>query len=247
MILDFNSTTHFADRINFFIDAAIAAKVKEEKVRDYLGASVIGHDCERHVQYHLLAARGEIQRKAVEPRISRIFDRGNVYEAKCRALLSQAGFVFDPGVITWPHGIEEQAGFEDFDGRFKGHIDGKLNNGPDIGLLFPALWEHKCLGSKSWKKLEKEKLKSFSSTYYAQVQIYMHYMFLHTCLFSATNADTMEIYHEVVPYNGAEAESLIKRVGHVFLLTDASEFVPRFTQDRSHYQCKWCDFYEVCW
>jgi hypothetical protein len=244
-VIDLNSTSQFADRVNFLIDEAM--KKRKEESRNYLGASVVGHDCERHVQFHLLAARGEVSRPTPEPRILRIFDRGNVYEDKCRALLSQAGFVFEPGKLTWPDMVEEQAGFEEFDGRFKGHIDGQINRGPDTTMVYPLLWEHKCLGNKGFTKLEKDKLKEYSNTYFGQCQIYMHYMKLGNCLFSATNADTMEIYHELIPYDEDYANGLLGRVAHVLMVTDAGEMVPRCTQDRNLFTCKWCDFAGECW
>ena len=120
---------------------------------------------------------------------------------------------------------------------------------PDIlcPIELPALWEHKCLGAKSWKKLETDKLKNYSSTYYIQVQIYMHYLGLERCLFMATNADTMDIYHELVPYVAGDALAALNKVQRVLMATNAGEMVPRFTQDKNYYICKWCDFHGECW
>lgn len=243
-MLDFNSRSALTDRINYLIDAATPYDSQDRK---YLGASVVGHQCERHVQYHWLAAQGEVTRPLPQPRIMRIFDRGNLYEDRARAWLKQAGFLFGT--------TKQGKGFSDFDGRFKGHVDGVItgwrkiltDNGIECPITLPALWEHKCLGSKSWKKLEKEKLRDYSSTYYTQVQIYMHKLGLKQCLFMATNADTMEIYFEIVPYNQGEAEMAMAKVGRVLLCTDAGEKCPRHTLDNTHYICRLCDFYGGCW
>lgn len=239
-MLDFNSRSALSDRINYLIDASFT---QESQQREYLGASIVGHSCERHVQFHLLAARGLVDRKEFQPRILRIFDRGNLYEERARAWLKQAGFLF---------GLTKKGrAFTDFGGQFKGHVDGVITGwkvrGVACPIELPALWEHKCLGAKNWKKVEKDKLKEYSSTYYGQTQIYMHYLGLDRCLFMATNADTMEIYHELVPYRQDEAHALIQRVERVMTAADHGEMVPRCTQDKSFLICKWCDFAGECW
>lgn len=238
-MIDLNSRSALSDRINYLIDQATPVDGQD---RRYLGASIVGHQCERAVQYHLLAARGLVERKNPEPRILRIFDRGNMYEEKSRQWLKQAGFLF--GVP--PKGLA----FSDFDGQFRGHVDGVITGWrrPDTlcPIELPVLWENKCLGSKGWKKLSDEKLREYSSTYFMQTQIYMHYLGLERCLFTAVNADTMAIYHEVVPYAVADAMQGIERVGRVLLAANAGEMVPRMTRDSSFYQCKWCDFYDIC-
>ena len=98
------------------IDTAIDAVVEEP--RQYLGASVVGHNCERHVQFHLLSARGEVSRNPVNARIKRIFDRGNLYEDRARKWLKDAGFLFGT--------TKQGKSFSDFSGQFKGHVDGVI-------------------------------------------------------------------------------------------------------------------------
>ena len=242
-MIDFNSRSALGDRINYLIDEPINATAAESQRRGYLGASIVGHHCERHVQYHLLAARGKVDRVQPAARIMRIFDRGNVYEEKARQWLKDAGFLF--GIP--PKGKE----FEDFGGQFRGHVDGVVTGWKRPGTFcpveLPALWENKCLGSKGWKKLKGEKLKDYSSTYYTQVQLYMHYTGLERCLFTAVNADTMELYHEMVNYIKIEAELARSRVFTVIDCSDVDVMVARCTQDKNYYICRFCDFREVCW
>ena len=240
-MLDFNSRSALSDRMNFLIDESFT---QESQKRDYLGASIIGHACERHVQYQWLAVLGQVARKEFSPRILRIFDRGNLYEERARAWLKQAGFLFGR--------TKKGKAFTDFNGEFKGHVDGVITGWKprDVPcpVELPLLWEHKCLGAKNWKKVSTDRLKDYSSTYYVQCQIYMHYLGLERCLFMATNADTMEIYHEIVPYNEHEAQSARDRVARVLLATaEPCEMLPRMTQDKNYYICKWCDFHGGCW
>lgn len=238
-MLDFNSRSALPDRINHLIDTSFC---EEEGGRGYLGASVVGHQCERHVQYHLLAARGEVARKDFPPRIRRIFDRGHLYEDRMKDWLKQSGFVFQKG--------SDQKGFSDFGGQFSGHVDGILigwRQACVCPITLPVLWENKCLGSKGWKKLSVDKLKDYSPTYYAQVQLYMYYLKPPRCLFTAINADTMEIYHELVEYDPTEAALYRSRVQQIIAASDEGRLVARCSSDRNFYVCKFCDFREICW
>ena len=69
-----------------------------------------------------------------------------------------------------------QFGFTTAGGRLRGHIDGVIVAGPDIGVRWPALWEHKALNAKSWADLVKRGLRLSKPIYFAQVQLYMAYM-----------------------------------------------------------------------
>lgn len=242
-MIDFNSRSALTARLNYLIDEPITATAAESQRRGYLGASIVGHYCERHVQYHLLAARGIVERKQPAARIMRIFDRGNLYEEKARQWLKDAGFLF--GIP--PKGKQ----FEDFEGQFRGHVDGVITAwkrpGTFCPIPLPALWENKCLGSKGWKKLVEEKLQKYSSTYFTQVQLYMHYTGLLRCLFTAVNADTMELYHELVEYNQTEAELARARVATVIAASDDGVMVLRCSSTSTFYICKWCDFSADCW
>ncbi|MEI6207317.1 MAG: hypothetical protein WCP20_11075 [Desulfuromonadales bacterium] len=237
-MLDFNSRSALTDRLNYLIDNAISATAAESQSRNYLGASVIGHVCERHVQFHYMAAMGEVTRPMPAPRILRIFDRGNMYEERVRQWLKQAGFLFGR--------TSKGKSFSDFDGQFSGHVDGVITGWKQQGVVcpveLPALWENKCLGSKGWKKLEDDKLKKYSSTYFAQVQIYMYYLGLERCLFTAINADTMDIYHELVPYDVFECELYRARVQAIM----TGQAMQKISNDPSYYICKMCDFIGAC-
>lgn len=230
------------DRINFLIDSQIEKTAAESQRRDYLGASVIGHECERAVQYHLLAARGEVERKQPAPRIMRIFDRGNLYEERSRQWLESIGFLFGR--------TRTGKAFSDFDGQFRGHVDGIItgwrHKDIDCPIELPALWENKCLGSKGWKKLAEEKLQKYSATYFAQVQLYMHYLGLHRCLFTAVNADTMDIYHELVPFDATEAMLSVSRVAAVIEASNEGRLVQRISNDPSFWICRFCDWRGIC-
>jgi len=238
-MIDLNSKTMLSDRINFLIDEAIAAARTKDVPRGYLGASIAGHACDRYVQYQWLAIQQEIPSEGFPPRTLRIFDRGNVYEDRARRWLQGAGFLFAPN----------HPDIKDFDGKFGGHVDGILAGFfPGVSpIALPALWECKCLGAKGWKALEKDGLKKYSSTYFGQVQTYMGYLGLPRCLFTAVNADTMELLHLPIDFTDTEFGLVKSKVSRVFTATKLGELLPRCTTDPAFYVCVYCPFRKPCW
>lgn len=234
-MLDFNSKTHITDRINHFIDKALADQTEEP--RKYLGASIVGAPCERRVQYEYMATLGLVDKQPVDPRVKRIFDRGNVYEQKAIEWLAMAGFVWGG----------HQHRFSDFDNVFAGHCDGILVSGPECGLRYPMLWECKCLQDKGFRAIVKDGLKKYSDAYWVQIHIYMAYLELERCLYTMVNANTMELHHEVIELDIEVARQARQRVDRVITATKMGEMVPRCTSDKSYFICKWCKFSSDCW
>jgi len=142
----------------------------------------------------------------------------------------------------------EQFGFSVAEGRLQGHIDGVIVSGPE-GFAYPALWECKCLGNKSWRELEKSGLAVAKPVYAAQVAIYQAYLELHDhpAIFTALNADTMEIYTELVPFDAALAQRMSDRAVKVITATEAGELLPRAVHDSTHFECRMCAWQDRCW
>ena len=208
--------------------------VENGKQRDYIGASAVGNPCLRAIQFYWLNLQGRVEKPVFEPRILRIFDRGNVYEAQIRKWMEMSGFVFEQD--------DDKLQFSDLNDKFKGHVDGVLLDGP-LNMGYPVLWENKCLNDKNSVKLSNLGLKTAKPGYYAQVQLYMHYLKLKTCLFTWVSADTMKIYDEVITYDSEFAVDLIDNVALVLDYTDKNKFLPR-NQDK--FRCRYCDYAKVC-
>ncbi len=56
MTLDFNPRPSMAERINALVDAALIAEREATPPRTYLGASRLGHACERALQFEFAQA-----------------------------------------------------------------------------------------------------------------------------------------------------------------------------------------------
>src|SRR6516162_473643 len=126
MVIDLNranlSDTPFCVALNTAIEAA---EPPEENVRKYLGASTIGSECLRKVQYDWMC-------DPVHPTQTRdIFRRGHLLEELSRQHLVRAGFKFAP---------REQLAFSTAGGFFRGHADGVLIDGPELpDVKYPCL------------------------------------------------------------------------------------------------------------
>lgn len=241
-MLDFNSSSTESGRLEALIDIGLQQARTAEARRTYLGASRLGVECTRALQYEYADAPVDPGRDT-PGRMLRIFERGHVLEECMIGWLRGAGFDLrtrrDDGA---------QFGFSALDGRLRGHVDGVLVAGPE-GHDYPALWECKCLGAKSWRDLHKHKLAVAKPVYAAQVAMYQAYLGLHErpALFTAINADTMEIYAERVPFDGALAQRMSDRAVQIVLATDAGELLPRSFTDPTHFECRMCPWQDRCW
>ncbi len=241
-MLDYNSRPKFHERIGAFIDEALARERATQASRTYLGASRLGVACERALQYEYAQAPVDAGR-ATCGRMLRIFERGHVMEDCMVGWLRAAGFD-----LRTRKKNGEQFGFEAADGRLQGHVDGVIVAGPE-GFQYPTLWENKCLGAKSFRELEKNRLAVAKPIYAAQVALYQAYLDLHEhpALFTAVNADTMEIYAELVPFDAALAQRMSDRAVKVITATEAGELLPRAFADSTHFECRMCAWQDRCW
>jgi hypothetical protein len=145
--MDFNRSCLSAAPINTAINdliEAAAAREPETNNRQYLGASSIGSECLRRAQFDWMVD------SAHSLRTRDIFHHGHVFETLSRQHLVNAGFRFAP---------DDALGFRAVGGLLRGHADGIIIAGPNLPgayLIFPCVWEHKCLGAKGWHAIERD-------------------------------------------------------------------------------------------
>jgi len=241
-MIDFNPSAELGERIAALIDVAMKRGAANEPPRDYLGASRVGIACERALQFEFAKAPVDAGRE-FPGRILRIFERGHLIEASMTRWLRAAGFDLRTQL---PDG--SQFGFSDAGGLLKGHIDGVIVDGPR-GYHYPMLWENKCVGVKTFREFRKHKLAKSRPVYAGQIALYQAYLRLHEhpALFTAVNADSMEIYAEAVPFNAPLAQRLSDRAVRVIEATAAGELLPRAFHDPTHFECRLCAWQDRCW
>ena len=241
-MIDFNSASSISGQVTTLVDTGLQQARARQSERQYLGASRLGVACERALQFEY--AKAPIDHGRDTPgRMLRIFERGHVMEDCMVAWLREAGFD-----LRTRKADGEQFGFSVADGKLQGHCDGVFVGGPE-GFAYPALWECKALGSKSWSHLERKGLAISKPIYAAQVAIYQAYLELHEhpAIFTALNADTMEIYTELVPFEAALAQRMSDRAVKVISATEAGELLPRGFHDPTHFECRMCAWQDRCW
>jgi hypothetical protein len=228
-------------RINALIDDVLIAQNRQQPPRDYLGASRIGEPCARRLVYEVTQTPKD-PGQDFDGFILRVFEAGHQFETLSIRWLRAAGFD-----LRTHRRDGEQFGFETAGGRIRGHIDGVIVAGPDVGISWPALWEHKALNAKSWSDLVKRALRASKPIYFAQAQLYMAYMDLEVALFTAMNKDTQALYHEVVPFDAAEPQAQSDKAVAVVRAADAGDLLPRIADNSDFYLCRFCPYRGRCW
>lgn len=239
MVVDLNKTLHKAlianAAINERLDAAIMKKAEREPQREYLGASSIGHECLRRIQWDWRKP------KIPNAKSQRVFWRGHTWEDYTAKLFVQGGFDLRRG--------GPETGFEQADGRFRGHCDGVFYKGPEIeGVGYPCLWEAKALGETSYRAIERDGLKKAKPEYYAQVQLYMAYLGLmdHPAIFTVNDVSKGQILHMLVPFSPEAAQEASDRAVTVLRADEHGETLPRVSDDPAFWLCKMCGHKVEC-
>lgn len=243
--LDFNhreKQAGFANEVNTLIDRALVAENAQRPQRDYLGGSRLGDACARRLQYEYLKTPKD-EGAGFSGRSLRIFALGHVLEDLVIDWLRKAGFDLR---TRNRHG--NQFGFSAAGGRVRGHADGVVVAAPN-GMAVPALGECKSANAKNWRAMSKNGVAKAKPIYATQIALYQAYLGLTEtpALFTAVNKDTCEVWHELVPFNGALAQAVSDKAVQILRACDAGEQLPRHTTDPEHFECRFCAWKERCW
>jgi hypothetical protein len=235
-VLDFNpagaSATEFSIAMNRAIDRG---RPPEENVRQYLGASSIGTACGRRVQFDWWCTGTH------EGQTRDVFERGHLFEEMSRQALQRAGFVFAP---------VEKLGFSTFNGDFRGHCDGIILDGPELpGAGYPCIWEHKALGDKGFRSIDRDGIATAYPGYYAQILVYQHYLGVceNPAILTVVNSNTMARLHVQVPFDAVEAQRWRDRALDIIEATRCGELLPRLAKTPANPVCRTCSHTARCW
>ena len=122
------------------VEAIYSALETKTKHRPHLGASLIGHDCERALFYQF---RWSAQEK-INGRIARLFRRGALEEPELVSDMANAGMIVRD--VNPKSG--EQYKVSSLGGHFGGSLDALVQGCPDIDdALETVVAEFKTMGS----------------------------------------------------------------------------------------------------
>lgn len=234
-MLDFNRNNASDQPISIALNALIDTSIAREETRGYLGASAVGHECLRRIQFDWMC---DPQHPA---KLRDIFSRGHFFEELSRLHFTRSGFEFAPA---------DRLKFVALDGMLSGHADGLFLDGPKIrDIAYPCLWEHKAVNAKGWRGLDRDGLVKAYPQYAAQVSLYQHFLGVedNPAIFTVVNADSCERVHILVPYDAGLTRATIMRAETVIAATRAGELLPRFTTNQDNWRCRLCSHHERCW
>lgn len=216
---------------------------REERWGRSVSASAIGDDCARRVQLNIWPTfhpDAPIPRKRpLDAKSKAIFERGHQTEVLVANWLQQAQFDLLTHTPT-----NTQFGFRVASGQIAGYADGVIRS------LLPAehaLWENKTISAKNWRAVHKHGVLKQYSKYDAQVQMLMAYLEMAATLFSFLNAETGELYFELMLFDPARAQAVSDRAVRILQATRAGDLMPKAASDAGQFVCRFCDFKDECW
>jgi hypothetical protein len=207
---------------------------KPQEHRPHMGASIIGHECERYIWN----TWRWVLKASFPGRILRLFNSGVREETRLIEELRGIGAeVWETDPATGA-----QWRVSACNGHFGGSLDGVAQGLPEAPKTACVL-EFKTHNDKSHKELVDKKVQQAKPQHYDQMTIYMGLMELDRALYIGVNKNTDDVYTEWVHFD-------VERFKHLMLkaqrLIDMTEPPQRLSSDPAYWQCKFCTFHPVC-
>lgn len=212
--------------ITSLIDAYHESKL--ERPRPHLGASILGHHCDRWLW---LSFRWAVVER-FPGRVLRLFRRGHMEEETLISDLRAIGV-----------DIRNSQRRVSFGAHVSGSLDGIAERGVPGAEKTRHVVEFKTHSKKSFDALERDGVEKSKPQHFTQMQVYMHGTEISRALYVAICKDDDRLYTERVKYDKAVAERAIARGRGITL---ADRMPPPISTDPSWYQCKFCAAHSFC-
>jgi hypothetical protein len=203
--------------------------------REYIGASSIGHPCERMIALRL---RG-FPTDPIRPSLKRIFEAGHLFERLVVDHLEECVSYFDEYVVTdTGAGIEEQHTYYYYGGACRAHSDGVLlHKKSDEKTLI----EIKSANDTSFGSFVRLGLKYSHQSYYDQMQLMMGLGEMKHGLMIMINKNNSQMHTEVIEFDEVIFGYLTARVEYV-----ASGKDEKYGKDANNPVCNMCSYTHAC-
>jgi len=202
---------------------------QESAPRQYIGASIIGNECEAYLAYSL---RG-FPEDPISPKLKRIFLLGHKIEDIVVADMKTAGLdVFEKDNITG-----RQYELTDHGGHVRAHMDGRVVIDEELLLL-----EVKSMNDSNWKKFKKHGVAKSHPKYVAQCQLMMGLGNFERSFFIAYNKNTSEYHAEYIDFDPFVFSNMQHRIEVV--MRNQARKISRSSDD---WRCRMCFRQQVCW
>lgn len=203
-------------------------EVAGRKPRPHMGASTLGHPCDRWLW---LSFRWAVIEE-FEGRILRLFRRGQNEEATILADLELAGVKVET----------TQAHFT-FGGHVSGSADAIVSNIPEAPKA-KHIAEFKTHSEKSFAAVARDGVRKAKPEHWIQMQVYMHGAGLDRALYVAVNKNDDTYHIERIHYDKDAAETAIERGRRISEADRMPE--PVAGASPAWYQCKFCPALTFC-
>jgi len=224
-------------------DKALEEKENKKTGRTYLGMSGVG-GCERKTYYSFYMAGVE----KFKAKTLKNFADGHRTED---LIVDRLRLVDGLTVIANDPETNKQIEVVDYDGHFRGHLDGEI-----LGLKqAPKTWhvlEIKCVNEKSFAKFkklkkdvgEKNTLKAFNETYYSQHQLYMLYRGQKRGYLVVSSSGGRDWDAVRTDFNKEAAEFYARRGERIIRNPDV--LPNRVSEKPDYFICRWCALSDIC-
>lgn len=202
--------------------------------RPHLGASEIGHACERFLWYKFRHAFNSV----FSGRMLKLFQRGHNEEHVLNKDLRDIGIQ----VVSEDENGNQYSFHQPDNPHFRGSMDAAA-----LGLIeAPKTWhviDHKTANDKKFKEFKKHGTAKTQIKYWTQLMVYMAWSGMSRAMILIVNKNDDEIYSERFKFDKKEADKLIEKAKRVVF---SSKPLTRLSERPDWYECKFCDAYEIC-
>jgi hypothetical protein len=209
-------------------------KVADTGQRPHLGASELGHECERYLWLSFRWAK----QPGWEGRMLRLFESGNREEPRLIENLRAIG------VEVWD---KDENGQQFRYTAIGGHVGGS-QDGVALGLpeapKTPHLLEFKTSNNKSFSALVKNGVMKAKAQHWSQMQLYMGWASLDRAMYLVVNKDTDEIYSERIEFDQREFDRLLARAERIVTATEPAITIG---ENAEFFSCRFCRFKDQCY
>jgi len=199
--------------------------------RPHLGASQIGHACQRSLVYSFRWAF----KKRIPGKLNRIFNMGHHIEDIIIEAVQSIGIKH--------YGSQDRV--IDSTGHAGGSVDGIVSNVPGFEPEEELLFEAKSMNHTNFLDVKRNGVQKSKPVYYGQVNMYMGRMELDFAMFVALDKNTSDLYFEIVPFDKEHYEELLDRENNILYAQHINEFT-RISDNPSWFMCKFCDAKDIC-
>lgn len=209
-------------------------KQYDDGPRSHLGASIIGHECERYIWFSFRWMYYEV----FSGQMQRLFNRGHLEETRIFEWLTGIGFQTQAVAVD---GKQIHIAFAE--GHGGGSTDGVGILPARYGTFEPLLLEMKTQKDKKFAILQGSGVVKEKPMHFSQASVYGRQLGLHYCLYISVNKENDDLDVEVIELDWDLADAEMNKAESII----NSHFPPRrISENPSFWKCKWCPAAGVC-